>query len=432
MMEWSLPTAARNQYHDLLDEFAKRPGRPALPSRRHLARLLFEIRRIESAAQENAARLEASPRTRAEPPPRPDFSRLRATKPPPCCSAASATIPTGTAFSAGSTRRTCAPPSGARSPRPRRIADLLSHRKRQYVDMARLDFDADGRDEIYFTSDRYAALLEPDDGATISRARFPPGQRHADQFADAPPGVLSRQASQSRRRPNAQVAQSIHDQIRTKEEGLERWLNYDRWPRHAFRLLLFGQDKTQQDCAAVHLEEDAALAGGRYRVADVAESRVALASEDSADWPAGKKFSFAPTADGFDIVCDVVVRRSAPGAASINIGIEVVVNFLAPSAPDRYLRIRWPPLPAAMVRRHSRRRAPHRRRMAGRRRLPPGLQRPPVLDRPDRNRLRIRRRLRAHLPGLANPRRLAHRTRPRRRIPRPTQAHRHPPLEAIS
>ncbi len=30
------------------------------------------------------------------------------------------------------------------------------------------------------------------------------------------------------------------------------------------------------------------------------------------------------------------MRRSAPGAASINIGLEVVLNFLAPSAPDRF------------------------------------------------------------------------------------------------
>ena len=61
-----------------------------------------------------------------------------------------------------------------------------------------------------------------------------------------------------------------------------------------------------------------------------------LASEASADWPAEKTFSFATTTDGFDILCDVTLRRTAPGTASVYVGIEAVLNFLAPSAPDRY------------------------------------------------------------------------------------------------
>ncbi len=129
---------------------------------------------------------------------------------------------------------------------------------------------------------------------------------------------------------------SIHEQSRTKEEGLERFLHYDRWPRNSFRLLLFGQDKTFQDCSSVQLEEDAALAAGIYRVVELSSERVSFASEESADWPSEKTLSFSSTPNGFDIVCDVVVRRHAPGAAMINIGLEVILNFLAPSKPDRY------------------------------------------------------------------------------------------------
>ena len=48
------------------------------------------------------------------------------------------------------------------------IADALTHRGRHFANAESIDFEADGRDEIYFYSDRYAALLSPDDGATIS------------------------------------------------------------------------------------------------------------------------------------------------------------------------------------------------------------------------------------------------------------------------
>jgi alpha-amylase len=215
------------------------------------------------------------------------------------------------------------------------IADRLSHRAKQYADVAQFDFDSDGREEIYFTSDRYAALLRPDDGATICaidcRETNVALINSLERRPEAYHSTLKNLAAKS-----YQGVHSIHEQTRVKEEGLERWLHYDRWPRHAFRLLLFGPTKTYQDCATVSLDENAALAGGRFRVLDVSKTGATLASEESADWPAEKTFTFAPTPKGFEIGCGVTVRRTAPGAASVVIGIEAVVNFLAPAAPDRY------------------------------------------------------------------------------------------------
>jgi alpha-amylase len=130
--------------------------------------------------------------------------------------------------------------------------------------------------------------------------------------------------------------QSIHEQTRVKEEGLERWLNYDRWPRHAFRLLVFSRAKTYQDCAVLRLEEDAALAAGRYRIVAVSQTAATLASEESVDWPAEKRFTFSLHPSGFEIHCGLELRRTAPGAASVYVGLEMILNFLAPSAPDRY------------------------------------------------------------------------------------------------
>ena len=41
----------------------------------------------------------------------------------------------------------------------------------------KIDFDADGREDVYFTSDRYAALVQPADGGTISALDFRPVER---------------------------------------------------------------------------------------------------------------------------------------------------------------------------------------------------------------------------------------------------------------
>jgi len=215
------------------------------------------------------------------------------------------------------------------------IADRLAHRTRQFSDAQTLDFDGDGRDEIYLTSDQYAALISPGDGGTVAAIDFRPRnitlinslQRRPEAYHEKLRNPFS---------PQTQGVHSIHEQMRTKEEGLDRWLRYDRWPRSAFRLLVFERGKNFDDCTAVRLREDAALAGGEYRVAEVSPKRVVLASADCGDWSAEKSFSFESVAGGFAITCDFSLTRHAQGAAAVNVAIETVVNFLAPSTPDRY------------------------------------------------------------------------------------------------
>jgi alpha-amylase len=209
------------------------------------------------------------------------------------------------------------------------------HRGRKYADVATIDFNADGRDEIYFYSDRYAAVLVPHDGATISAIDCRESNAALVNSLCRKPEAYHA-ALKNLTAKSTQGVQSIHEQTRMKEPGLERFLNYDRWPQNAFRLKLFGRGKKYEDCGTVRLDEDAGLAGGGYRLVDLSPAKATFVSEESADWPVEKTFSFATTPMGFEIICDVTLRRSAPGAASVFVGIEAVINFLAPSAPDRY------------------------------------------------------------------------------------------------
>ena len=167
------------------------------------------------------------------------------------------------------------------------------------------------------------------------RARLPPVQCRAGEFAGAPSGVLPREAQEfeSRRSP----WRAIHSRTNARErKGWIAGCNYDRWARHCFRLLLFGREKKHPDCGTAQLAEDPVLAGGNYRVAKVSPTQATLLSEASADWPAEKTFSFANSAAGFGILCDLMLRRTAAGSASVYVGIEAVLNFLAPTSHDRY------------------------------------------------------------------------------------------------
>jgi len=356
MMEWSLPTTARNRYHALTQEFASRPE--DLPFvRGGIWRNFFSKYRESNLLHKKMLHVSGKVGRLGE--------RRRQDKK---FSEEAETAKTLLLRSQCNDAYWHGVFGGLYSPHLRTaswrslveaeaIADRLSHRARHYADVTKLDFDSDGREEIYFTSDRYAVLLQPADGGTVCAIDCRrSGAALVNSLARRPESYHAKLRNASGQ--NTQAVQSIHEQTRMKEEGLERWLHYDRWAQHAFRLLVFGRDRSQHDCGSAALGEDAAVAGGRYAVKDVSPTGVSLSLADPSDWPTEKEFVLASTEDGFEIACEAVVKRSAGGTAGVNIGIEAVVNFLAPSTRDRYFEssgqrfpLRWSAaVPASQLR----------------------------------------------------------------------------------
>lgn len=336
MMEWALPTPARNRYHALTQEFASRPDE--LPFvRGGIWRNFFSKYSESNLLHKKMLHVSAKVR------------RLIGEK-------SQERSPAGELERAEMLvlRSQCNDPywhgifGGLYAPHLRTapwralieaeaIADGAAHGGKEFAESVSLDFDGDASDEVYFTSESYAALLQPQDGGTLSAidcrrsntALINSLKRRPESYHAKIRGKVEH---------NSSAVQSIHEQMRTKEDGLERWLHYDRWPQNCFRLLLFGREKKQRDCEAVTLEEDAALAGGPYDVSQLSPQGVSLASRDARPWSARKTFSFRRAKSGFEIACEVALDHTSQVAASVNAGIEVVVNFLAPSAPDRYFQ----------------------------------------------------------------------------------------------
>lgn len=226
------------------------------------------------------------------------------------------------------------------------LDDILRPQK-DGLHVEEIDFDGDGRREIYVHAKSLAALLRPLDGGTVASLDFLPSavtlvnsmQRRAEAYhcrlretsAGASGGVAS-----------------IHDQVRSKEDGLERFLRYDRWPREAFRLLLFAAGKTFKDYEELNLEENRALAGGSYEVSEMGPTSISLecavpcrdcSGSELSELRARKRFSFAAGTKRYHLHCATRLSctggRDRPGF----VGLEIVLNFLAPNEPDRYFEI---------------------------------------------------------------------------------------------
>jgi alpha-amylase len=234
------------------------------------------------------------------------------------------------------------------------IADSLHHGAKSYQAMTRLDFDADGREEIEITSPKFAVVVKPSDGGTLEVLDFRPS-------AVTLINSLQRrvEAYHSRLQNAAQFAAkvaSIHDQTLVKEPGLEKRLKYDRWARNTLRLLLFAPGKTHADFEALRLEESAAFAGGDYRVEQATAEEIQLSTEaplrqviEGADSEcilrAVKTLQFENHENSFDVRCrvDLAPKGPSPPAtvsvepAKFIVGLETVINLLAPNVPDRYI-----------------------------------------------------------------------------------------------
>jgi 4-alpha-glucanotransferase len=230
------------------------------------------------------------------------------------------------------------------------LAESLGAGRAKALHNERFDFDADGADEIYLTASKFAALLKPNDGATVAALDFRPEAVALINSLQRRPETYHARVATALHGGNGGVA-SIHDQIRAKESGLADRLRYDRWPRNAFRLLLFPNGKTYADYDAVRLDESAAFAAGNYAAKKSTGGEVAFELEAPLEIASGyvgpslkvtKEITFTPTEEGFRVRCRVGLRdvaRSPRSLLQFQAGLEMVINLLAPNEPDRYLEV---------------------------------------------------------------------------------------------
>jgi hypothetical protein len=342
MMEWVLPTRVRQRYHAVQKEFASRPevlsflrGGPW----RGFFRKYSESNLLHKKMLRVSARLAAAPPRRSGSKASEELAEARDMLLRAQCN---------DAYWHGIFGGLYAPHLRTELWRNLIRAETIADRHTPGGLVARvelLDYDADGANELLFTAPEYQALLKPTDGGTLAALDFRPAAATlVNSISRRPEAYHARlgDAAQS----TVGVA-SIHEQTRVKEPGLERFLRYDRWPRHSFRVLLFDPARTHADYETLQLEEHAGFAGGAFQVRTSAAHDADLLRVDNltptaADAPDAprllltKRYSFGPAPRGCEVSCEINLKLKQPLEKSIAIGIESVINLLAPAEPDRF------------------------------------------------------------------------------------------------
>ena len=202
------------------------------------------------------------------------------------------------------------------------------------------DWFGKGREALEIRSPRVGCLIQPSDGATVAAIRSKTVCANLVNSLRRRPELYHRKVQAAAQ--SAAGFASIHDRVASKEEGLERFLLYDRYDRHAFRVYLFPAAKTWEDFASLRLEESPAWAAAPYSLAETTEAGGLFhrtgpltIEEASLEIAVQKEFTLVPASDG-DRLCCALKIDCMQGSGRFRLGLEMVLNLLAGHAADRY------------------------------------------------------------------------------------------------
>jgi hypothetical protein len=339
MTEWAFPTPVRQRYHAVQQEFSKRPEVSSFlrgGSWRGFFRKYAESNLLHKKMLRVATRVAAAPARRSAVKPAEEIAEARDLLLRGQCN---------DAFWHGVFGGLYAPHLRTELWKSLIRAEMLADRQIPGGLVSRvemLDYDADGANELLFTSPECQALVKPSDGGTMAALDFRPAaatlinsmQRRQEAYH-----TRLREASNVQ----AGAVTSIHEQTRVKEPGLEKYLRYDRWARHAFRILIFAPSRKHADYESLQLQEDAGFAGGEYTVRSSGPHEVEIVREAILPTKDGdvlfsltKRFSFGPAPRGCEVACEVGIKLKQPLDRAMILGIESIVNLLAPTEGDRF------------------------------------------------------------------------------------------------
>lgn len=239
-----------------------------------------------------------------------------------------------------------------------RILDQLQQGKGDWISYEEEDLDLDGQDEILVSNRILNAYIRPHAGATVFEIDYKPKcfnltdmltrreEGYHDQIgqAEQPPQAEHAGSGASRDAPK-----TIHDLVRVKEEGLERWLVYDDVPRSCFVDRFFPLDATLDVVRSGGRANDLGdFAAGAYHVEAIGVDEEGDASFNLKTWRRGQvapgrpitlEKQFKVHIDLGDLEVSYALRNDGPEPLELNFGTEINVNLLAGNDPSRYVKL---------------------------------------------------------------------------------------------
>ena len=217
------------------------------------------------------------------------------------------------------------------------------------------DVDRDGRDELVVTGRFLNAFLKPDAGGAVAEIDFKPKAFHVTSVLARRYEPYHEKLTHPPASPTAEgsgdAPKTIHDIVRVKEPGLEKKLQYDRYPRFSFLDHFLGNEVDLAAFAAQTYRETGWFAGALYKTGkpDFSGSRefatVPLSRTAEVEHAPGqrepieieKTFSFDRNTPSMTVRWKITNRGGK--TARVRFTSEVNLSLLAGDADDRFFEV---------------------------------------------------------------------------------------------
>lgn len=223
-----------------------------------------------------------------------------------------------------------------------------SEQKTGWVDSAVSDFDADGNDEIIVRTDQMNLFISPQNGGSIFELDYKPKNLNLlDTMTRRKEGYHHKLLEMNEKSQARDGVASIHDIVLAKEEGLEKYLNYDWYRRTALldHFLHPGTSLSYFANADYGEQGDFVNQPYQYKIEkkpnaiNVRLERKGHVWVDSRFVPVHlkKNISIKPQSGEMEISYTITNKDEQP--ANLWFGTEFAFSLLAGDAPDRYYSI---------------------------------------------------------------------------------------------
>ena len=218
-----------------------------------------------------------------------------------------------------------------------KIADEAASRNFTPPLVTREDYDFDGLDEILVQTGALNCYIKPSQGGQMVELDVVgKGMNILDTLSRRKEAYHARliEASRNKGAVAAEV-QSIHHMVKTKESGLERMLQYDRYQRKSLVDHVMPCDVTVERFAGGDFDEIYDFTSLPYaaKTEDRPEGRAVILTARKGDMEVTKTLTFTPNSH---IILDYHLVNHSPKETKLKFGIEFNFSMLAGNAHDRY------------------------------------------------------------------------------------------------
>jgi len=215
----------------------------------------------------------------------------------------------------------------------------------RWAEAALYDYDGDGEREAILRSDRLELHVSPRCGGGVLELDDKVGGRNLVNTL-----TRRREAYHARFRKEESAsddgARTIHGRFETKEEGLDRFLRYDRGRRMGLSDRIFLTPPTIEDvtgeggglgCGARGGAYEADLATGDGWAEAILRGRFTLDSSGERGVAMSRTLRIHAGESRVDVICEI--RSLAAMPLRFHFGLEWILNLLAGRAPDRFVLV---------------------------------------------------------------------------------------------